>query len=43
MRKLAVVLAMALPLCAAAQEKKEAPHDLRGVLLDQLKNRGTRD
>jgi hypothetical protein len=37
MRKLAVVLAMALPLCAAAQEKKEAPHDLRGVLLDQLK------
>jgi hypothetical protein len=37
MKKLAVVLAVALPLCAAAQEKKDAPHDLRGVLLDQLK------
>ena len=35
MRKLAVLL-LALPLCAFAQEKKQPPTDLRGVLLEQL-------
>lgn len=36
MKKLAVLL-LAMPLCVFAQEKKQPPTDLRGVILEQLK------
>jgi uncharacterized damage-inducible protein DinB len=37
MKKLVLLLLLALPLAAAAQNDKKAPSDLRGVLLEQLR------